>query len=213
MTLDARIEALLFFKAEPVSLENLGKILNVTSDSLLAALSELEAKLKDRGLQLVYSGGAVMLGTSGEASEMIEALTKEELNKDLGKAGLETLTIVLYKGPLTRAEIDFIRGVNSAFILRHLLVRGLIDRIANPNDQRSYLYEASFDLLSLLGVSKKEDLPWYAKFREDIENYKKENIDASSENVEINDETPAESNTENEVVFDAQEGSTEEDLP
>ena len=61
-----------------------------------------------------------MLGTSAEASTLIEKLTKEELNRDLGKASLETLSIIMYQGPIKRSQIDYIRGVNSTFILQKL---------------------------------------------------------------------------------------------
>jgi segregation and condensation protein B len=74
--------------------------------------------------------------------------------KDLGKAGLETLSIILYQGPISRAEIDYIRGVNSNFILRNLLIRGLIERVENPHDQRSFLYKPTLELISYLGLSK-----------------------------------------------------------
>jgi segregation and condensation protein B len=113
-----------------------------------------------------------MLGTSKELSPLIEKLTKDELTRDLGKAGLETLSIVLYQGPLARADIDYIRGVNSQFILRALLIRGLVERIDNPKDARSYLYKPTLDLLSHLGVSKIADLPEYEQVRKDIEGFK-----------------------------------------
>jgi segregation and condensation protein B len=112
-------------------------------------------------VQVLEKDGEVMLGTHPEASAIIEQLTKEELNRDLGKAGLETLTIVLYKGPITRAELDYIRGVNSSFILRHLTVRGLVDKVVNPADSRSFLYQPSFEVLQHLGITKKEELPDY----------------------------------------------------
>ena len=85
--------------------------------------AQLEQDLKGRGLSLVRTDDEVMLGTAKEFSGLIEDLAKEELSRDLGKAGLETLSIVLYLGPITRADIDYIRGVNSQFILRALLIR------------------------------------------------------------------------------------------
>jgi segregation and condensation protein B len=98
-------------------------------------------------------------------------LTKEELTRDLGKAGLETLSIILYQGPISRANIDYIRGVNSQFIVRNLLIRGLIDRVENPKDARSYIYKTTIDLLSHLGISKIEELPEYEQVRKDIDSY------------------------------------------
>lgn len=90
------------------------------------SLKILEEKLKDRGLKLISTDNDVMLGTTPETSSLIEELRKEELSKNLGKASLETLTIVLYKGPISKPDIDYIRGVNSVTILRSLLVRGLV---------------------------------------------------------------------------------------
>jgi segregation and condensation protein B len=85
-------------------------------------------------------------------SELIESMTKEELMKDLGKAGLETLSIVLYKGPISRTDIDYVRGVNSAFILRNLAIRGLIVKEENK-------YKPTLELISHLGMKNIEELP------------------------------------------------------
>jgi segregation and condensation protein B len=118
-----------------------------------------------------------MLGTAQELSPLIEQLTKEELSRDLGKAGLETLSIILYQGPISRADIDYIRGVNSQFIVRNLLIRGLIERVDNPKDARSFLYKTTLQLLSHLGVSKIEDLPEYQQVRKDIEGFKQSHVE------------------------------------
>jgi segregation and condensation protein B len=88
--------------------------------------------------------------------------------KDLGKAGLETLSIVLYQGPLSRSEIDYIRGVNSQFIMRNLLIRGLVEKVDNPVDRRSFLYKPTLALLGYLGVSTVTDVPDYETVRKNI---------------------------------------------
>ena len=133
-----------------------------------------------------------MLGTSKELSSLIEKLTRDELNRDLGKAGLETLSIILYQGPITRAEIDYIRGVNSQFVVRNLLVRGLIERVDNPKDARSFLYKTTLDLLSLLGVSKIEDLPEYANIRAEIEAFRSDR--SKEQQPQVSELTPEEPN-------------------
>ena len=102
---------------------------------------------------------------------MIEKLTKEELVKDLAVRS-ETLSIIIYQGPLSRAEIDYIRGVQSNFILRNLMIRGLVEKIPNPKDQRSFLYKPTFEFLSYLGVTKIEEMPQFAEAKAEIENYK-----------------------------------------
>ena len=172
MTLDAKIEAVLFFKAEPVSIRALGKMLQVDEEDILAALEILKEKLQNRGIKLLLKDAEVSLGTAPAASALIETLQKEELSRDLGKAGLETLSAIVYQGPITRAELDYIRGVNSAFILRNLLIRGLIEKISNPKDQRSFLYRPTFELLSHLGITKIEDLPEYDTVRREIASFR-----------------------------------------
>ena len=176
MNLDAQIEAILFWKGEPVSSKKLVAILKKEPKEIAEALDILEDKLQGRGLTLVYKEDEVMLGTATGASELIEQLTKEELIKDLGKAGLETLSIIIYQGPVTRSEIDYIRGVNSNFILRNLLVRGLVEKVTNEKDARSFMYKASFELLQHLGVSKIEEVPEYANVKTEIEAFKQQTI-------------------------------------
>jgi segregation and condensation protein B len=170
--LSSQIEAVLFYKAEPLSVKRLAQIFKVEEEEIREALNELREQLRGRGLTLVEWEDEVTLGTAKEVSTLIETLSKEELVKDLGKAGLETLSIILYQGPISRAEIDYIRGVNSNFILRNLLIRGLIERVENPRDQRSYLYKPTLELISYLGLSKISDLPDYDSVRKDIEQYK-----------------------------------------
>ena len=84
---------------------------------------------------------------------------EKELSREIGEAGLEVLAIVLYRGPSTRSQIDYIRGVNTSSTVRTLLARGLIERASNPNDSREYLYRPTTELLAHLGVSGVTDLP------------------------------------------------------
>ena len=105
----------------------------------------------------------VQLVAAPELDELIESLRRDELNRDIGKAGAETLAIILYREPISRAEIDLIRGVNSTFILRNLMVRGLVSREVCPDESRSYRYSITPALLAHLGITKKTDLPdWEA---------------------------------------------------
>lgn len=192
MTLDAYIESILFFKAEALSIKKLAEILNAKEGMIEDALVVLQERLRGRGVVLLRKEDKVMLGSSPEAGVLIEKMIKDELSKDLGKAGLETLAIVLYRGPVTRSMIDYIRGVNSTFILRNLLVRGLVEKIPNPDDQRSLLYRPTFELLAHLGVAKIEDLPEYSKIQEEIHTFihtqdEKEEGDAQGEVAQNDD--------------------------
>ncbi len=175
LSLDSQIEAVLFWKGEPQSIKKLAISLNKTEEEIFTALEILKEKIKERGVELLYKparindsdhlGGddEVMLGTASKLSPIIEKLQKEELVRDLGRAGLETISIIAYKGPISRAEIDYIRGVQSNFILRNLQIRGLVEKITNEKDKRSFLYRPTFELLQYLGVSRIEDLPEYEK--------------------------------------------------
>lgn len=167
--LEQKLEALLFWKGEPVSRKWLAQALSITEGMVNDGLVVLEEKLKDRGLSLLLKEDEVTLGTKKEFSDLIEKVTKEELNRDIGKAGLETLAIILYKGPVSRRDIDYIRGVNSNFILRNLMIRGLIEKVTNPEDQRSFLYKPTFELLSHLGVEKIEMLPEFEAVKQELE--------------------------------------------
>jgi len=171
MKLDLKIEALLFFKSEAMKIKDIVKILKSDEESIQNAINELKNKLSNRGVQLIQNDDGIMLATRPEMSELIEEIRKEELIKDIGKAGAETLAIVLYKGPITRAEIDYIRGVNSTFILRNLLIRGMIEKISNPNNQRSFLYKSTPQLLAFLGVRSAKEMPEFDKVQDELNKF------------------------------------------
>ena len=168
MDLESKIEALLFFRGEPTSFERLAEIVDETVEAITEAVDSLQEKMGERGLTVIVKDGEAMLGTAPELGPLIESVVKQELHKDLGRAGLETLSIILYLGPLPKSEVDYIRGVSSTFIVRNLLIRGLVERIDNPKDKRSYLYRPTFELLSYLGVDRIEDLPEYERTREEL---------------------------------------------
>lgn len=167
MDISEKIEALLFWKAEPVALTELSRLLEIDTKTILHGLDNLKHNLQGRGIVLIQTKDDVSLGAK-DTSGLIEKLTKDSLSEDLGKASLETISIVLYEGPVSRAKIDYIRGVNSSFILRNLLVRGLVERITNSADTRSYLYKPTVALLAHLGISDIQELPEYEKIKEEI---------------------------------------------
>ena len=181
--LDKKIEAILFHKAEAVKVTELAKILETSQDNIEEALKDLEKKIDGRGVTLIKNNNAVMLGTTPETAMIIEKLIKDELDKDLGKAGLETLSIVLYHGPIKRSEIDYIRGVNSSYILRNMVMRGLVERI-NVSESRSFVYRPTFELLAYLGVSCVEELSEYTSVNVEVEKLV-ENGEAETKEAEV----------------------------
>jgi len=171
MTLDAKIEAILFWKAEPVPIKKLAEILKEKETDIRAAVETLKTRLSERGITVISKDNEVALGTAPALGELIKHLTKEEYRRDLGRAGLETLAIILYKGPLSRPEIDYVRGVNSTFIVRNLMVRGLIERLPDKRDQRRFLYRPTFDLLGYLGLKSAGELPEFNEVKEEIKRF------------------------------------------
>jgi len=161
MTLESKIEAILFYKNEPLTHKELSKILEVDVDTVRNALNNLKKSYENKGIVLIETSDSVALGTHPELSSMFEKMQKEELSKEFGRAGLETLSIILYKGPVARREIDHIRGVNSGFIVRNLLIRGLIERTESGMGERSFSYRPTLALLKHLGVTSVKDLPEY----------------------------------------------------
>jgi segregation and condensation protein B len=171
MDLPSQIEAILFFTGEPLKHKELAKMLNASEADIEGGIMRLRDRLSGHGIALIENGGEVMLRTAPVASDLITKIRKEALEKDLGKAGLETLAIIVYQGPVTRARIDYIRGVNSAFIVRQLMVRGLVERVDNPADARSFLYKPTMELLSFLGLSSVSDLPDMQAIKDELASF------------------------------------------
>lgn len=165
MNLKSAIETILFAYGEPMSPENLAKLTGVKKEEVIEAMTALKTDYEGRGFVILEKDGTYELGSNPDNAGFIEKLVKSEFSEELTRAAVETLAIVAYRGPITRAEIEYLRGVNSSFILRNLLMRGLVERIENPKDARSYLYRISFDFLKYMGVSKIENLPGYEEFK------------------------------------------------
>lgn len=184
MNLESQLESILLFKNEPVSVKELSSATNRKPEEVKAALKDLQAFYKERGIVIITNGEEYGFGTNPDNSNLIEVMQKEELSRELGRAGLETLAIILYKGPISRREIDQIRGVNSGFILRNLLIRGLAERVESISGERSFTYAPTLKLLQYLGVTKKEELPEFddafRKMAQFVKETEAEEIDKSN---------------------------------
>jgi segregation and condensation protein B len=162
------VEALLFSRAEPWTMVELAKALGLGGQETTDAINELETLMGERGIVLMRAGDTITLGTHPEASAVLEKIYKEELSKGLSKASIETLSIIMYGDEVTRGKIDYIRGVNSGFILRSLLVRGLIERKVYPRDRKRFMYTPTVALLATLGAEKVEALPDYERIHAEL---------------------------------------------
>ncbi len=161
MNTDAKIESLLFYKGEPMQIKKVAEILSITEGEVRDALLILKERQTNSGLTIVENGNEVSIGTNKEASDFLEVLRRDELSKELSKSALETLSIILYSSGATRSEIDYIRGVNSSFILRNLAIRGLVEKKTDVNDTRRFIYSPTIETLQFMGVSRVQELPDY----------------------------------------------------
>ena len=168
MELHVLIEGVLFYQATPQKKATLQKLFAADEEAFGSALDKLRLRLQAGAIRLLETDTEVQLVTAPELSEFIESLRKNELSQDIGKAGAETLAIILYREPVSRSEIDRIRGVNSAFILRNLMTRGLIERETVKN---SHQFKVSPALLQHLGVSQKHELPQFGDFMTAIDSF------------------------------------------
>ncbi|PIU08859.1 MAG: SMC-Scp complex subunit ScpB [Candidatus Moranbacteria bacterium CG_4_9_14_3_um_filter_33_15] len=182
------LESLLFVSGEPLSLEKISKISKIKKEDLLTYLGELQEEYlrEKRGMIILEKGKSFQMVTRPENSEFVSSLVKGEIAGDLSQAALEVISIVAYRGPVSRADIEVVRGVNCSFTLRSLLMRGLLERVENPNNSRTFLYEISFDFLKKLGLKSVKELPDWEKISkdkraEDAKNLK-EKKDESGEN-------------------------------
>lgn len=147
------------------------KILEVKREECDALIDTLRQELASemRGLTLLSTPEEIQLVTKPQFGGLLLSFMKEELTEELTPASLETLSLVAYGGPISRARLDFLRGVNSSFTVRTLRLRGLVERSPAPAVSHSAVYDLTADSLRHLGVGKREDLPRYAEFRAHLE--------------------------------------------
>lgn len=164
--LDQKLEAILFAAARPYSVKKLADLADEPAKDVEAALGALRERLNDSksGTMLQKKGSEVELVTRPEAAELVKRVVTEETQGELTRASLEALTILAYRGPMTRPELEQIRGINSAVILRNLMLRGLVEekedtRLGQP------VYSLTFDFLNHLGIQDVEELPEYETLR------------------------------------------------
>jgi segregation and condensation protein B len=160
LSLPAQIEALLFVAVEAISPGQLAAVLETTATQVNNALDELDASFRTRGLRLQRHNGRVQLTTAPETSEAIERFLGLEFVSHLSRAALEALSIIAYQQPVTRPQVDAVRGVNSDGVMRSLLNKGLIQeggRAEGPG--RPILYSTTPEFLQHFGLNSLTELP------------------------------------------------------
>lgn len=164
MNLISQIESLLFVSSKPLAVKEIAELVAVKPKEVEEALEKIahEYKEQNRGFILIKNNGQYQLTTAPENTELISKFLKDETSGELSNPSLEALTIIAYRGPITKLELERIRGVNCSLILRNLLIRGLIEEQVDKQKNESF-YSVTLDFIKFLGVSSIEDLPDYEK--------------------------------------------------
>ena len=153
-------ESLLFVAEGPVSIAQIAAALNTSPKQIKRSLLNLESLYQDRGLQLQNLRGRVQLTTNPKAASSIEQFLGLESQQRLTSAALETLAIIAYRQPVTRPQIDGIRGVNSDSVIKNLTFKGLIEDIGRSEGPgRPILYGTTSSFLQHFGISSLKELP------------------------------------------------------
>ena len=172
LPLSVKLEAMLFVAAEPVATAQLATALDVAPSVIERGLNELDESLSTRGLRLQRHAGRVQLTTAPQLAELIERFLGLDATTHLSRAALETLAIIAFQQPVTRPQIDAIRGVNSDSMMKSLLHKGLIletGRADGPG--RPILYSTTPEFLQHFGLNSILEMPPLAKPEEEINDH------------------------------------------
>ncbi len=158
--LKASLEAVLFVAPVAVNLSQLATALDITEREVEKVLSQLEDDYQDRGLRIQRHAGRIQLTTAPETGESVERFLGLEISTYLSQAALEALSIVAYEQPVTRPQVDSIRGVNSDGVMKSLLHKGLIQDIGRADGPgRPILYATTPEFLQQFGLNTLQEMP------------------------------------------------------
>lgn len=162
--LQSQLEALLFVAAKPLQLKEMAQLTGEKPDTVAKALDALSDACREgsRGVQLVKQGTTYQMVSSPDSAALIKEFVKDETMGELSKPSLETLTIIAYRQPITKLDLDRIRGVNCALILRNLLLHGLIEATLDKKLNETY-YSVTLDFIRFLGISDTSELPDFGR--------------------------------------------------
>ncbi len=166
--LKSLLESLLFVSSKPLSVKYLTSLLNEPEEDIQNALQQLASDRLEMGVIVLESNGEYQMATAAANSTAVKNFLNADLREKLTDATVEVLAIIAYRQPISKAEIEAIRGVNSQYSVRHLLMRGLIEKIPNPNDSRSVYYQTSTEFLQHMGIASVKDLPSFEELTAQI---------------------------------------------
>lgn len=158
----AKLESILFYATKPVSRKALLKYLQCGHQELEEVITGLKEKHsgENSGLRIIDHDDNLQFSTSAEVSDLIKNVYQAEMTGELTKPALETLTIIAYRGPITKPELEMIRGINCSMIIRNLMMRGLIKE-EKDKTKMIEVYTADPEFLQFLGLTSVKELPDY----------------------------------------------------
>ncbi|MBD3311646.1 MAG: SMC-Scp complex subunit ScpB [Candidatus Magasanikbacteria bacterium] len=161
----SKIESILFVASKPLSSSQIAKALKIDKKKVEVLLKSLVEKFNkpDSGIFIIKQGEKYQMCSNPDNKETVEGFVKTEVTDELTRAQLETLSVIAYLGPITRPELEQVRGVNCAVIIRNLLIRGLIEEKMDK-DKALPIYSISFEAMSHLGITDIKQLPDYKEF-------------------------------------------------
>ncbi len=168
MSIKSKIETLLFVSSKPLTVRKLMQLAKEERTMVEAALAELREEYNGtRGIAIFKNNDEYQMASAPEHAGLAQLFYKDELTSELSRPSLETLTIIAYRGPLTKPELEEIRGVNCSLILRNLLIRGLVQKEVDRT-RGLEVYSITMDFLQWLGVASAKELPDYARLSQDF---------------------------------------------
>jgi len=165
----SQIESILLVTAKPISVKKIAEVLNIKPKEVLSELSELsrEYNESERGIRLLANNDKVQMVSSPANTDLVKSYLKDEITGELTDPSLETLTIIAYRQPISKAEMEQIRGVNCSLILRNLMIRGLVEA-EYDKERGATLYSVTLDFLKFLGINSAGELPDFERLNSDI---------------------------------------------
>lgn len=167
--LQNKIEAVLFLESKPVTLKKLAKASGTSVVEVEEAVKTLQAEYEEHeaGVTVLREGSNVQLMTAPTQAEFVKEYLATEDTGEVTRPALETLTIIAYRGPVAKSELELIRGINCSLILRNLQIRGLVEEVGET-DAGSPLYRVTLEFLRFLGVNKVSELPDYEELNKNV---------------------------------------------
>ncbi|HBU28189.1 TPA: SMC-Scp complex subunit ScpB [Candidatus Uhrbacteria bacterium] len=164
-TLTRNLEAVLFAAGKSMSKKQLQQVLSVDEAGLRSVLDHTAQHVNQEGsgIRLFESEFEVALVTDPDAADLVRDVLRKDVTGELTKPSVETLAIIAYRGPITKPELEQVRGVNCSLILRNLLIRGLIEEV---QEKRQITYVVTMEFLQHLGYERVDALPDYVALHE-----------------------------------------------